>query len=240
MLRVQRADKRKDSKRNKLSTDKELVTISNLIENNCSDRVNVMQTSHKKIKENGGVRKIKKKRNASKNGQIDIEASTNYIQNLVERKREGKKRKIEQQSHENTEVTATNTSEEVITNPKEKESKRALKRKRYELFLQNKQIQHEQEVQQKGLNYLSMWKHNRTGWKFEKLKQNWLLQNMFVSAKVPQEIFDIAVEYFNKSEGKVRVNLLNEATKIVECESNLTEENDKYERAKCIVQNLDE
>ncbi|GJQ78818.1 hypothetical protein Trydic_g2660 [Trypoxylus dichotomus] len=124
------------------------------------------------------------------------------------------------------------------------ESIRAKKRRRHQELLQAKKIRSELNLQEKCLSYLSLWKHSRLQWKFEKLKQIWLQQNVFDDVKIPDEFFNVLVEYFNSAKGKVKSNILKEATTIVdsvsEIDSESIETNVKYLRARNIVQNLQE
>lgn len=104
---------------------------------------------------------------------------------------------------------------------KKPESKRALKRKKHQQLILEKKIKTNCALQEKCLNYLSHWKHHNSDWKFEKLKQIWLQQNMFDCKKVPEEFWQILVDYFNNAKGKIRENIVTDAVKIIE-EQNMT------------------
>lgn len=133
-----------------------------------------------------------------------------------------------------------------VAKPKPEESKRSLKRKKHTKLLEEKKLKTDLKMQQSVLNYLSKWKHARTEWKFEKIKQIWLQQNLFVVNKIPEEFWDSTVEYFNGSKGAIRKVILKEALKIIEEEDNSEVENDdkdyltKLKRAREIVQSLEE
>ncbi|KAG5896535.1 hypothetical protein JTB14_030740 [Gonioctena quinquepunctata] len=133
-------------------------------------------------------------------------------------------------------------------NPKIKteESIRAKKRKKHAKLLEEKKLKTEVTSQQTALNYLSKWKHCRSEWKFEKLKQIWLSQNMFDCSKIPNEFWDTALEYFASSRGFIRKLVLREALKVIENQEKLEEDDIsedqqvKLQRARDIVQNLQE
>ncbi|XP_025835408.1 uncharacterized protein C7orf50 homolog [Agrilus planipennis] len=128
--------------------------------------------------------------------------------------------------------------EEVIKN---EESRRSLKRKRHALLLKEKQLKSVLTNQQRSLNYLSLWKHHKSKWKFEKLRQVWLQQNMYDISKVPDNFFIILLEYFTQSKGKVKDAIVEKAVSIVEEEQLANADScDKMKliRARTVVQNL--
>lgn len=136
------------------------------------------------------------------------------------------------------------------------ESIRAMKRRKHENLLKEKKLKHELDMQQKSLNYLSKWKHSRTEWKFEKLRQIWLQQNMYDTAKVPDQFWDTLVEYLSGSKGQIRKVLIKEALGVIEkkeAKKSEEENNDVEEeseekvddaniikRARDVIQNLEE
>lgn len=131
---------------------------------------------------------------------------------------------------------------------KPEDSIRAKKRRKHAALMQEKKLKAELALQQKCLNYLSQWKHNKSEWKFEKLKQVWLQQNMLSAEKVPEEMWDTLVEYFAGCKGKARETIIKDALKVIEAdddEKNQQEEEAeddgvKLKRARDIIQNLQE
>ncbi|XP_022910322.1 cholesin [Onthophagus taurus] len=130
---------------------------------------------------------------------------------------------------------------------KKTESIRSRKRKKYQLLLEEKKLKSELNLQQKCLNYLSQWKHSKDTWKFEKLKQVWIQQNMFNQVKIPDEAWEIVVDYFNNSKGKIKSTVIAGALKIIEENKNVEENEDNdddsevmYKRARFIIQNIQE
>lgn len=135
------------------------------------------------------------------------------------------------------------------------ESKRAKKRKKHQQLLLEKKVKVDLVMQEKSLNYLSRWKHNRDEWKFEKLRQVWLQQNIFDSDRIPDQFWETLVEYFSNAQGKIRQTLIDDAVKIIEKSENEVVQTDvdeesaddakksqlnKIQRAKDIIQNLQE
>lgn len=126
------------------------------------------------------------------------------------------------------------------------ESKRSLKRKKHEKLLEEKKIKTDLKMKENALNYVSKWKHARSEWKFEKLKQIWLQQNLFAVEKIPEEFWQNIVDYFNGSRGAIRNAILSEALKIIEHEDKTEEQNDddnyqtRLKRARDMVQSLEE
>ncbi|XP_023013086.2 uncharacterized protein [Leptinotarsa decemlineata] len=127
-----------------------------------------------------------------------------------------------------------------------KDSKRSQKKLKHEKLLAEKKLKAEVATQESVLNYLSKWKHCRQEWKFEKLKQIWLSQNMLDCSKIPNEFWETVVEYFTSSKGFIRKLVLRDALKVIEDEEKLEDDNvsedqrTKIQRARDIVQNLQE
>lgn len=143
-------------------------------------------------------------------------------------------------------VTEPKEEDTSITEKPAEESIRSKKRKKHAKLLEEKKLKTELAIQQKCLNYLSLWKHNKDEWKFEKLRQVWLQQNMYNTAKIPDEFWDVLVQYFSSSKGKARNTIIQDAIKVVEKEENETNEDEKEDfkikvsRARDIIQNLQE
>lgn len=66
------------------------------------------------------------------------------------------------------------------------------------------------------IEYLNKWKNDKPNWKFEKIKQIKLVNNMFHPVRVSDEIFPIFVEYIAGSSGHVRKLVCTKATEVVE------------------------
>lgn len=146
-----------------------------------------------------------------------------------------------------SEETRLPTEEELLEvqkpqNIKDVASKRQKKRLKHEKLLADNKLKQDAALQEKALNYLSRWKHNQSEWKFEKLRQIWLQNHMFDVTALPDKFFDILVEYFGGSKGKIREVLIETCTKIVdEAEDNEDAvAGDKFKRARTLLQFLQE
>jgi len=94
----------------------------------------------------------------------------------------------------------------------------------------------------KALEFLKRWKYERSDWKFEKLRQVWLLTNILNEKELNEENFGILLEYITSVQGRARAQTLKEmqnTMKSIEIKSNSsTDDTVKYERARRIVQML--
>nr|XP_033336262.1 uncharacterized protein LOC117226239 [Megalopta genalis] len=122
-------------------------------------------------------------------------------------------------------------------------SKRQLKREKAEKKENEKIEASRLEVMKKGLNYVSKWKHARSEWKFEKLRQIWLIDNLLDETCIPDDIFPTVLEYFEGCKGMAREQLLKKGMdvikKIEENEKNKDEmETVAYQRARQLLQAL--
>lgn len=211
--------------------------------NGVDDNYSANQESHSEVKPNRSKRKLETNEKQNLNNNAEHQ-NGDSLEESQEKKVKRKKREKVNESNipEQREVT----DEVSVENPKVKtaESIRAQKRKKHAKLLEDKRLKTELTTQENTLNYLSKWKHCRSEWKFEKLKQIWLQQNLFDASKIPNEFWETAVEYFSGSKGFIRNVVMRDALKIIEKEES-TEEEDTDEnyllilkRARDIVQNL--
>ncbi len=63
--------------------------------------------------------------------------------------------------------------------------------------------------------YLETWKRTRGLWKFQKVRQVWLLQHMYDTEQVSNDTFAIMVEYLQGLKGAGRTTTLAEAEKVL-------------------------
>uniref|UniRef100_A0A6B2LLI0 WKF domain-containing protein n=1 Tax=Arcella intermedia TaxID=1963864 RepID=A0A6B2LLI0_9EUKA len=70
------------------------------------------------------------------------------------------------------------------------------------------------------LGYLDAWNSDRGNWRFSKVKQKWLLANMYDRKKINKEHFKVLLKYLGGMTGQRREILLGEANKFIsECEA---------------------
>ncbi|KAJ8922728.1 hypothetical protein NQ315_007763 [Exocentrus adspersus] len=197
--------------------------------------------------------KLKLKRNKNElieNKQIASQDNDLHVNGELSEKKVKRKKKNKLEATESAEQTPESETTDGISTETSEEAKaesiRAQKRKKHQKLLEEKRLKSELSSQQNVLNYLSKWKHCRNEWKFEKLKQIWLQQNLFDTGKVPSEFWETAVEYFSGAKGAIRSVILKEALKIIEKEESTEEENTNenellvLQRARDIVQHLQE
>ncbi|XP_029311668.1 protein cholesin [Cottoperca gobio] len=84
---------------------------------------------------------------------------------------------------------------------------------------------------QQALDYLTCWADNRTKWKFQKIRQTWLLQHMFDSAQVPDEKFSVMLEYMEGLRGAAKDTTVQKALALVEESGKAPEDKDVQQRA---------
>lgn len=198
-------------------------------------------TSSDLICEEENIDNPKKKKNSQENNPVEPSVI-----------KKTKKRKHEEGDEGSTTENTKNDDEEQLeviegtTVKKATESKRSLKRKKYLKLIEDRKLKADLKMQEGVFNYLSKWKHARNEWKFEKLKQIWLQQNLFVVNKIPDEFWSSSVEYFNGSKGAIRQSVIKDALKIIEEEDKAEETNEdqdyqrRLNRARDIIQSLEE
>ena len=84
------------------------------------------------------------------------------------------------------------------------------------------------------------WKHVRDQWKFEKIKQIWLMDNIFNEKYIPDQHFQVVLEYFENCKGMAKKKLVDKAMTIIkeaEDDEELSE-SEKYKRARQLLQAL--
>lgn len=95
-----------------------------------------------------------------------------------------------------------------------------------------------------ALEFLQNWKEKRSEWKFEKLKQCWLLSNCCDSESIPDSFFPVLLEYLSSVGGHARLStekaMLDLMNGLGEKECLTEKETGQYERARAVVQMLSE
>ncbi|KAI7816590.1 hypothetical protein BC939DRAFT_468537 [Gamsiella multidivaricata] len=67
-----------------------------------------------------------------------------------------------------------------------------------------------------GLAYLVEWKRSKDTWKFQKLRQVWLLNHMYDDKEIPSTHWNIFLDYIHDLKGAARNSTIQDAKKIVE------------------------
>lgn len=128
------------------------------------------------------------------------------------------------------------------TKTPKKPSKRQLKREKAEQRETEKREASRIEATEKALNYVSKWKHARSEWKFEKLRQIWLMDNLLDENSIPDSIFPTVLEYFEGCKGMAREQLLKKGMDVIKTIEEDEEKKDEimesvaYRRARKLLQ----
>ncbi|KAF9951601.1 hypothetical protein BGZ72_006915 [Mortierella alpina] len=80
-----------------------------------------------------------------------------------------------------------------------------------------------------GLAYLVEWKRARATWKFQKLRQVWLINNMYDDTQLPSTHWGIFLDYIHDLKGAARTAAIQEAKKIVEAPEPEEDEDEEKE-----------
>lgn len=129
-----------------------------------------------------------------------------------------------------------------------KVSKRQLKREKHAQRAAEADTASHRAVQAQALGYLSLWKHNKAEWKFNKVKQIWLHRHKFDADKIPEELWQPFVEYFSAAAGSIKRLLIDDCQKVIErmekrSGEDPVDDDDKstdfaYRRARDLLQNI--
>ncbi|XP_034940150.1 uncharacterized protein C7orf50 homolog [Chelonus insularis] len=178
-------------------------------------------------------KKIKKKRNLKNNEPTTEEKSSKKF----------KKNESNLDSKKNLSENEEESQDNIEQKPRTI-SKRQIKREKEEQRKTDKKEASKQDAMNKALNYISMWKHSRSQWKFEKIKQIWLMDNLLDDKAVPNSIFPTVLEYFEGCKGMARETLLKKGMDVIKmCEQKQEEtgsriETVEYKRARELLQAL--
>ncbi|XP_015511456.1 cholesin [Neodiprion pinetum] len=115
---------------------------------------------------------------------------------------------------ENDDEAGVSTEESPAKEPKEP-SKRQMKKEKLQRKIAEQKESSKLEAAQKAITYISKWKHAKSDWKFEKLRQIWLMDHLLDHNSVPDSIFPIALEYFEGCKGMARQQLVKKMMQVV-------------------------
>ncbi|XP_012271654.1 uncharacterized protein C7orf50 homolog [Orussus abietinus] len=196
--------------------------------------------------------------NSSLNG-----TGRNQIENKEQEKKKQKgKRKVKQENDEVTDESPTKKIKKTSTDSEDtdeedcdiaeednaqkppKMSKRQIKKEKTEKKEAEKKEASKLEAKQRALNYVSKWKHAKSEWRFEKLRQIWLMDHLLDQTSIPDSIFPTVLEYFEGCKGMAREQLskkgMDVIKKVEEDEEKREEimESIEYKRARQLLQAL--
>ncbi|XP_073836478.1 uncharacterized protein [Musca autumnalis] len=128
---------------------------------------------------------------------------------------------------------------------------RQKKKQKHQKLLESQKEHSIEKEKQRNEEYLNKWKHCRTEWKFEKLRQISIEKYMFDEIVVSSEFWNIALEYLAGSKGAAKDKVIKMANDVIDevdrqCESKETDEERqvlvnsvKYQRARDLLQIFD-
>ncbi|KAL6260011.1 hypothetical protein P5V15_009918 [Pogonomyrmex californicus] len=136
-------------------------------------------------------------------------------------------------------------SNENVKIPKKLSKRQLKKQKALQVIIQKKESSRIN-IMQKALSYVHRWKHSKNEWKFEKLKQIWLINNLLDENSISETFFPIVLEYFKDCRGKALEILLQKAVEIIKKAEKEEDEEHKckimksiaYKRARQLLQTL--
>ncbi|XP_018308472.1 uncharacterized protein C7orf50 homolog [Mycetomoellerius zeteki] len=207
------------------------------------------------------AKKLKRKRKLNEKEKADVPKNNNHKtdktsqENIVQSNQKKKKRKLKSNEASNDATTDIETSKSVLSSKEASDenvktakspSKRQLKKEKAAQTAVKKMESRRSQAMQKALNYVSLWKHSRNEWRFEKLKQIWLMDNLLDENSISDNLFPIVLEYFEGCKGMAREVLLRKGMEIIRKAEAETDEDNKneimmsttYKRARQLLQTL--
>ncbi|CAL8264158.1 unnamed protein product [Arctogadus glacialis] len=168
------------------------------------------------------VKRIKDRKLEKKSKKMKLEESEQEVPELLVKQKKHKKPKKNSREEEEEEEEEKEAPQEV-TEPAQEgeepnpEERRVLERKLKKIRRKEEKAQLKAEGKtvekvdpekvlpsQQALDYLTCWNEDRAAWKFQKLRQTWLLQQIYDAEKVPDESFPMLLLYIEALRGSAR------------------------------------
>lgn len=96
------------------------------------------------------------------------------------------------------------------------ESKKSKKRKKHQKLVESRKTRTDQKYQDEILTYLKSYCEDRSNWKFQKMKQIWIQENVFDATKIGDDVWSFALEYLGGSQGRSKDELSKKAREIID------------------------
>ncbi|XP_076025785.1 cholesin-like [Genypterus blacodes] len=198
------------------------------------------------------VMDVKVKRKKGKKTEVEEEEEGAEIESpqveiqADKKQKKDKKGKKKQKAEEMKEVEVAEDEEAVVEGEEDlsPEERRVMERKMKKILKKEEKKKLKEEgktaekaepsapmAPQQALDYLTCWAENRGEWKFQKLRQTWLLQHMFHSEKVPDDKFSVLLQYLEGLRGGARDTTVKKALVLVEESGQAPEDRDVQQRA---------
>ncbi|XP_059892941.1 uncharacterized protein C7orf50 homolog isoform X2 [Gadus macrocephalus] len=196
------------------------------------------------------VKRKKDRKLEKKSKKMKLEESEQEVPELLVKHKKPKKNSREEEKEAPQEVTEP-AQEGEEPNPEER---RVLERKLKKIRRKEEKAQLKAEGKtvekaapekvlpsQQALDYLTCWNENRAAWKFQKLRQTWLLQHIHDSEEVPDESFPVLLLYIEGLRGAARDLTVQKAEALVKSLGDGPwdpEQQQKMQRAREVLQLL--
>ncbi|KAL9701454.1 hypothetical protein quinque_004895 [Culex quinquefasciatus] len=124
-----------------------------------------------------------------------------------------------------------------------KKTKRAKKREKHAKNQEAKQEKSKDRDRQEVQQYLEAWRDDREKWKFQKLKQIYIQENVFDETRLGTEVWPIALEYLSGTKGSGKETLMKQAQTVIreidqQAKDGEDQEGSRYQRARELLQYL--
>lgn len=192
--------------------------------------------------ENGKAKKMKKSKKRKSLDALDVTEADKAESKEIDNTQTPVKKKKKRQVNEKTDKASDESGDNPGNDSEVKKSPKSKKKKKKKLKEQDNE-QSTPDPEQKGdklaSEYLKQWSDDRKNWKFQKVRQVWLLKHMYKQDQVTDDDFEILLLYLDGLKGKSREVTVKQAEDIMEKDEDSEEtEHMKTERARKIVQLL--
>ncbi|XP_078691111.1 protein cholesin-like [Branchiostoma floridae x Branchiostoma belcheri] len=218
--------KGKKKRRQKDRVDDEEENESQMDDGTTRRNPDTQQRNRKKRKDDSGqkVQQIKKKilrkQDKSSDGESRSRGKDADLQPKEETETPGEERGEDKDELEELSPEEVRKMERKLKKMRKKEAKKSA--------LPQEPVVKEEEKKESvvhlGSVYLQTWKSDRPNWVFRKVRQVWLLRNMYNTDKVSDEDFPILLEYLAGLQGKGRETTVAEAEKLLQGQEHREEE----------------
>ncbi|KAL5018847.1 hypothetical protein ScPMuIL_004569 [Solemya velum] len=132
-------------------------------------------------------------------------------------------------------ITEDMNEEQALLDAKKK--KKEKKKKKAEEKKNKKELDEKKEsAKTPALEYLKQWKSDRKNWKFQKVRQVWVLQHMYDDAQITDDNFEIVLEYLEGLKGQSKDMTVKKAEEMLP--DDIDEDDVRYKRARQVIQLL--
>ncbi|KAL9956885.1 hypothetical protein ACROYT_G038438 [Oculina patagonica] len=187
-------------------------------------KVDVGEKRKKRKRDNMNVYEVQQKINQK--GDLQNISDANNVDDEVDNKKKKKKRTrevepdhtLDTESNEKIDDKTLDTSEDVDTEETDTVKKEKKKKSKRQPGQESKTTIHP------GIDYLHTWHNSRGNWNFKKVRQVWLLQNMFDQEQISDENFQILLKYLEGLKGAAKDKTIEMAEQSLESGTGASEQ----------------